>query len=201
MRNKNFINRLCLTQTLSFLGTATLSFGIGIWIYEKTQQTLNISLGVVSLYLPVLFCSKLVDRYETKFLPEQVLLVTNSGNAFLWLITWLLIQNLQYKLPLIYLALFISGIFRAFQIPAMSLTIREHSANDQLQHNVALFSFGTACINIIIPALSILLLKINGIKTLLLFNVLSYPLTILVLACFLKKNFNYNGEYTIKNKL
>jgi hypothetical protein len=45
-------------------------------------------------------------------------------------------------------------------------------------YGIGLFSFGTACINAISPGLSIL-----------------------VLACFLKKNFNYNGEYTIKNKL
>ncbi len=159
---------------------------------KKTQQTLNISLGIVALYLPALFCSKLVDKFERIFPPEQVLLVTNSGNTFLWLITGLLIQNLQYKLALLYLTLFISGIFRAFQIPAMPLTIRRHSANDQLQHNVALFSFGTACINVISPGLSVLLLKINGIMTLFLFNVLSYPLTILVLACFLKANYKFN---------
>lgn len=186
MRNSTFLTKVWFTQTLSFCGSVTLTFGTGIWIYEQIHQALGVALGTTLLYLPAVLLSKTVSRYEKIYPPEKILLVTNVGSLVLWVTLSMAIQVLKDELPLIYAALFIGGGFRAFQVPAMSLLIKKYSLLKLLQHNIGLFSLGNAGVNIVGPG--ILLLQVNGVRALLLFNIVSYPLIIVVLCNFFRNN-------------
>ena len=120
-------------QLVSSLGTAMTSFGLAIWVFQKTGSATQLALIVLASRLPMLlvtpFAGALVDRWDRRW----AMIIADAGAATGTLAILLLLLAGSLEMWHLYLALAFSGIFEAFQFPAYSaattvLISKEHYA-------------------------------------------------------------------------
>ena len=107
-----------LGQLVSNLGSAMTSFGLGIWVYQKTGSATQLALIVLASRLPMLlvspFAGALVDRWDRRW----AMILSDTGAALGTLVIMLLLVAGSLETWHLYTALSFSGVFAAFQFPA-----------------------------------------------------------------------------------
>ncbi len=105
-------------QLVSNLGSAMTSFGLGIWVYQKTGSATQLALIVLAARLPMLlvspFAGALVDRWDRRW----AMILSDTGAAAGTLAIMLLLVAGSLETWHLYAALAFSGVFAAFQFPA-----------------------------------------------------------------------------------
>jgi len=122
-----------LGQLVSNLGSSMTSFGLAIWVFDKTGSVLQLSLIVMAARAPALlvspFAGALVDRWDRR----KAMLLADTGAAVGTLATMILILTGSLETWHLYVTLSFSGLFSAFQYPAYSAAVtlmipKEHYA-------------------------------------------------------------------------
>jgi MFS family permease len=120
-------------QLVSNLGSSMTSFGLAIWVFDKTGSVLQLSLIVMAAQAPALlvspFAGALVDRWDRR----KAMLLADTGAAVGTLVTIILILTGSLETWHLYVTLSFSGLFSAFQYPAYSAAVtlmipKEHYA-------------------------------------------------------------------------
>ena len=110
-------------QLVSNLGSSMTSFGLAIWVYDRTGSALQLSLIVMAARAPALvvspFAGALVDRWDRR----NAMILADTGAAVGTLATMVLILTGSLQTWHLYLTLSFSGFFSAFQFPAYSAAV------------------------------------------------------------------------------
>ena len=128
MDNKSSYRKFLLLwsgQLVSAVGSGLTSFGLGVYVFQKTGSASNMALVTLLAFLPTLLLSApagvLADRYD-----RRLLMMAGDGLSALGLVYILVCMLLgEAELYQICLGVFISSVFSSLLEPSYRATVTD----------------------------------------------------------------------------
>lgn len=175
--NKSSFSKFLLLFTgemISSIGSGLTSFGLGVYIFQKTGSAADMALVTLMGFLPTLLLSlpagTLADRHD-----RRLLMMIGDGFSALGIlcILFCMIQG-EAAIWQICLGLFVSSFFSALLEPAFRATITDLLTPDEYSRAAGLLSLAQSARFLISPVLAGALLAVTDIKVLLILDVCTF---------------------------
>ncbi|QEI42141.1 hypothetical protein BMF77_02747 [Dolichospermum sp. UHCC 0315A] len=173
-------------QLVSLTGSGLTSFALGVWVYQRTGSATQFSLILLSAMLPCILISPvagaLVDRWNRRW----CMIVSDSGAGITTAVLALLLATGSLEIWHIYLAVSLSSVFKAFQLPAYTASTSMLIPKKYLPRASCVVRSGEACAQLISPLLGGVLLGIVKLQGVILIDLVTFlfALTTLLLVRF-----------------
>jgi hypothetical protein len=173
-------------QLVSLTGSGLTSFALGVWVYKSTGSVTQFSLILLSAMLPCILISPvagaLVDRWNRRW----CMIVSDSGAGITTAVLALLLATGSLEIWHIYLAVSLSSVFKAFQLPAYTASTSMLIPKKYLPRASCVVRSGEACAQLISPLLAGVLLGIVQLQGVILIDLVTFlfALTTLLLVRF-----------------
>lgn len=187
---------LWLGQLISAIGGGLTSFGLGVYIFEKTGSAASMALITLLGFLPTLLFSVpagvLADRFD-----RRMLMMLGDGLSGLG-VAYILIFMLKGEATLLQICIgvAISAIFSSLLEPAYKATVTDLLSEEEYSKASGLISLAGSARYLISPLLAGILLSISDIKLILLIDICTFILT--VISTFVVKNSIHEQKPIIK---
>jgi DHA3 family macrolide efflux protein-like MFS transporter len=187
-----------LGQFISLIGSSLTSFSLGIWVYQKTGSVLHLSLLSLLIFVPKIIFAPLngviVDRFNRRWL--MIIGDTEAGFSTLLIAFFLLLNNLQ--IWHIYIAIFISSTFSAFQIPAYTAILTQILQKNQFSRAISMIQLGESISRTIAPILGGILLTTIKIQGIIWLDFFSFIFSVVTLLSIPFSNQNTGDDTQVK---
>jgi MFS family permease len=187
-----------LGQFISLIGSSLTSFSLGIWVYQKTGSVLHLSLLSLLIFVPKIIFAPLngviVDRFNRRWL--MIIGDTGAGFSTLLIAFFLLLNNLQ--IWHIYIAIFISSTFSAFQIPAYTAILTQILQKNQFSRAISMIQLGESISRTIAPILGGILLTTIKIQGIIWLDFFSFIFSVVTLLSIPFSNQNTGDDTQVK---
>jgi MFS transporter, DHA3 family, macrolide efflux protein len=151
-------------EMISLIGSGLTSFGLGVWVYQRTGSATEFALIAVAAVLPGIVISPLagaiVDRYDRR----KVLIVSDLCAALSTVAVALLLVNNSLQLWHIYITAMVSSSASAFQSPAYTASVSQLVAKTHYGRAAGLVAAAEGASQIIAPALAGVLIGLIGLS-------------------------------------
>lgn len=183
--NKHSFSRFLLLfagEMISSVGSGLTSFGLGVYIFQKTGSAADMALVTLMGFLPSLLLSlpagTLADRHD-----RRLLMMIGDGFSALGIL-FILFCMMQGEAALwqICLGVFVSSFFSALLEPAFRATITDLLNPDEYSKAAGLLSLAQSARFLISPVLAGALLAIADIKVLLIIDICTFFPTVFAAA-------------------
>lgn len=168
-------------QVVSNLGSSMTSFGLGIWVYQETGSATNLALIVLAARVPALlvspFAGAIIDRWNRR----SAMLLADAGAATGTLAIMILLLTNSLELWHLYLALGLSGVFSAFQLPAYGAAITLMVDKDQYARASGFVQLAGSVGRIAAPAAAAALVVWVGLTPLFIIDFLTFIIAVVTL--------------------
>jgi DHA3 family macrolide efflux protein-like MFS transporter len=201
-KNFRIFSLLCLGSTIGSWGSRLSVFGLGLYIYEKTQSTILFSLVILTTEAPQillsLFAGVIVDKTDLKKLLIIEQLGAGSCATLLAILSIYNILDLPIILSIITLqSCFVSTSYHSFSVVTTSLVSPE-----KLNRANSLVETGSAFAQISAPGAAGLLLLSVGLKGILIIDAISFFINAAIIISLSIPNRNIkNNPEELKPKL
>ena len=187
MNNYRKFMLLWAGELVSSIGGGLTSFGLGIYIFQKTGNASGMALMTLLAFLPGLLlrvpAGVLADRYD-----RRLLMMIGDGCSGLGVLYILLcMMNGGAELWQIYIGVIISSVFSALLEPAFTATITDILTKEQYSKANGLVSMAGSSRYLFSPMLAGFLLTFTDIKVILTIDICTFFLTI-ISAAVVRKN-------------
>lgn len=174
-------------ELISSIGGGLTSFGLGIYIFQKTGSASGMAFMTLLAFLPGLLlkvpAGVLADRYD-----RRLLMMIGDGCSGLGVLFILLcMMRGEAELWQIYLGVIISSVFSALLEPAFTATITDILTKEQYSKANGLVSMAGSARYLFSPVIAGFLLAVSDIKLILIIDIGTFSLTILS-AAVVRKN-------------
>ncbi len=174
-------------ELISSIGGGLTSFGLGIYIFQKTGSASGMAFMTLLAFLPGLLlkvpAGVLADRYD-----RRLLMMIGDGCSGLGVLFILLcMMRGEAELWQIYLGVIISSVFSALLEPAYTATITDILTKEQYSKANGLVSMAGSARYLFSPVIAGFLLAVSDIKLILIIDIGTFFLTILS-AAVVRKN-------------
>ncbi|MBR3277510.1 MAG: MFS transporter [Lachnospiraceae bacterium] len=169
-------------EFISSIGGGLTSFGLGLYIFQKTGSAADMALLTLLGFLPALIlkvpAGVLADRYD-----RRLLMMIGDGLSGLGVL-FILICMLQGEAALwqIYLGTTISSVFSALLEPSYTATITDLLTKEQYSKANGLVSMAGSSRYIFSPVIAGFLLAVSDIKLILIIDICTFFLTVIAAA-------------------
>ena len=169
-------------ELVSAIGSGLTSFGLSVYVFQRTGSAANMGLVALLAFLPALLLSApagvLADRYD-----RRLLMMAGDGLSMLGLI-YILISMLsgEAKLYQICIGVFISAIFSSLLEPAYRATVTDLLTKEEYSRAGGMVSIADSARYLISPLIAGLLLSVSDVKLLLILDISTFFLTIICTA-------------------
>ncbi|MBD1887686.1 MFS transporter [Microcoleus vaginatus ZQ-A4] len=173
-------------QMISLIGSGLTSFALGVWVYQRTGSVTQFSLILLSAMVPSILISPvagaLVDRWNRRW----CMILSDSGAGITTVAMALLLTTGNLEIWHIYLAVSLSSVCKAFQLPAYTASTSSLVPKEHLPRASGMVQSGEACAQLISPLLAGFLLGIVQLEGVILidFATFLFALTTLLLVRF-----------------
>jgi len=169
-------------ELVSSIGGGLTSFGLGIYIFQKTGNASGMALMTLLAFLPGLLlkvpAGVLADRYD-----RRLLMMIGDGFSGLGVLFILLCMlNGEAELWQIYLGVIVSSVFSALLEPAYTATITDLLTKEQYSKANGLVSMAGSSRYLFSPILAGFILSFSDIKVILIIDICTFFLTIISAA-------------------
>ena len=154
------------SQVVSQIGSQLTSFGLGVWVYQKTGSVTDFALismfGTLPGVLLAPFLGTLVDKWDRK----KAILLSDSASALVTLSVAILLFMNRLELWEIYVAAAMGSTLSVIQSPAVYASIPLLVPQEQLGRVNGLMQLGQAVSLLLGPALAgvlVVTIKIQGV--------------------------------------
>lgn len=183
-KNNNYGKFLLLWagEFISSIGGGLTSFGLGLYIFQKTGSATDMALLTLLGFLPSLVlrvpAGVLADRYD-----RRLLMMIGDGLSGLGVL-FILICMLTGEASLwqIYLGTTISSVFSALLEPSYTATITDLLTKEQFSKANGLVSLAGSSRFLLSPIIAGFLLSVSDIKLILIIDICTFFLTVIVAA-------------------
>lgn len=169
-------------ELISSIGGGLTSFGLGLYIFQKTGSAADMAFLTLLGFLPALVlkvpAGVLADRYD-----RRLLMMIGDGLSGLGVL-FILICMLKGDAALwqIYLGTTISSVFSALLEPSYTATITDLLTKDQFSKANGLVSMAGSARYLFSPVIAGFLLAVSDIKLILIIDICTFFLTVLAAA-------------------
>lgn len=185
MKNKSSFRKFLLLwsgQLVSAVGSGLTSFGLGVYVFQKTGSAASMALVTLLAFLPTLLLSApagvLADRYD-----RRLLMMAGDGLSALGLVYILICMLLgEAELYQICLGVFISSVFSSLLEPSYRATVTDLLTKEEYSKASGMMSIANSARYLISPLIAGLLLAVSDVKLLLLIDIGTFFLTVICTA-------------------
>ena len=169
-------------QLVSAVGSGLTSFGLGVYVFQKTGSASGMALVALLAFLPTLLLSApagvLADRYD-----RRLLMMAGDGLSALGLV-YILICMLSggAKLYQICIGVFISSVFSSLLEPSYRATVTDLLTKEEYSRASGMTGIANSARYLISPLIAGLLLAVSDVKLLLLIDISTFFLTVICTA-------------------
>ena len=169
-------------QLVSAVGSGLTSFGLGVYVFQKTGSASGMALVALLAFLPTLLLSApagvLADRYD-----RRLLMMAGDGLSALGLV-YILICMLSggAKLYQICIGVFISSVFSSLLEPSYRATVTDLLTKEEYSRASGMAGIANSARYLISPLIAGLLLAVSDVKILLLIDISTFFLTVICTA-------------------
>ena len=182
--NGNFPKFLLLWsgELISSIGGGLTSFGLGVYIFQKTGSAASMALVTLLGFLPTLVLSVpagvLADRYD-----RRLLMMIGDGCSALGIV-YILICMLRGEASLLQICIgvSVSAIFSALLEPSFRATITDLLTEDEYSKASGLVSLAGSARYLFSPVIAGFLLTVSDVKLLLAIDICTFILTVISAA-------------------
>ena len=181
MQQSNFKKFLLLWmgQLISAIGGGLTSFGLGVYVFEKTGSAAGMALVTLLGFLPTLVLSVpagvLADRYD-----RRLLMMLGDGFSGLGVLFILLCMiRGETSLLKICLGVFISAVFSSLLDPAYKATVSDLLTEDEYSKASGLVSLAGSARYLVSPLIAGILLSVADVKVLLVIDICTFMITVI----------------------
>lgn len=169
-------------ELISSIGGGLTSFGLGVYIFQRTGSAASMALVTLLGFLPTLLLSvpagALADRYD-----RRLLMMIGDGCSALGIIFILICMlNGGASLFQICVGVLISAVFSALLEPAFRATITDLLTKEEFSRASGLISLAGSARYLLSPILAGFLLTVSDVKLLLAIDICTFFLTVLSAA-------------------
>ena len=185
MKSRSNLNKFILLwagELISSIGGGLTSFGLGVYIFQKTGSAASMALVTLLGFLPTLLLSvpagALADRYD-----RRLLMMIGDGCSALG-IAYILIcmMNGGASLAQICVGVLVSAVFSALLEPAFRATITDLLTKEEFSRASGLVSLAGSARYLFSPILAGFLLTIGDVKLLLAIDICTFFVTVVSAA-------------------
>ena len=198
MKKSNFRKFILLWmgQFISAIGGGLTSFGLGVYVFEKTGSAAGMALVTLLGFLPTLLLSVpagvLADRYDRRLL--MMLGDGFSGMGVLYIL--ICMMRGEASLFQICIGVFISAVFYSLLDPAYKATVSDLLTADEYSKASGLVSLAGSARYLVSPVIAGILLSFSDVRILLIIDICTFILT--VISTFAVKRGIKTGEHLEK---
>ena len=195
MKKSNFRKFILLWmgQFISAIGGGLTSFGLGVYVFEKTGSAAGMALVTLLGFLPTLLLSVpagvLADRYDRRLL--MMLGDGFSGMGVLYIL--ICMMRGEASLFQICIGVFISAVFYSLLDPAYKATVSDLLTADEYSKASGLVSLAGSARYLVSPVIAGILLSFSDVRILLIIDICTFILT--VISTFAVKRGIKTGEH------
>ena len=181
MKETNFRRFLILWmgQLISSIGGGLTSFGLGVYVFEKTGSAAGMALVTLLGFFPTLLLSVpagvLADRYDRRLL--MMLGDGFSGMGVLFLLICMI--RGEASLFQICIGVLISAVFSSLLDPAYEATVSDLLTAEEYSKASGLVSLAGSARYLVSPVIAGILLSVSDIKLLLVIDIGTFLLTVI----------------------
>ena len=181
--NKDFKKYIVfwLSQSLSQLGSSMTSFALILWVYTQNGSAMTVSLMSFFNYMPYIIVSLFAGTFVDNHSKKKIMLVVDTIAALCSLAIFTLSLGGGLLIWHIYIVNFVIGFMNAFQNPASAVAMGKLVPTDKLAQVSGMNSFSGNLIIVLSPVLASTLFAFDGLKVILLIDMLSFIAAFLVL--------------------
>ena len=169
-------------ELVSSIGGGLTSFGLGIYIFQKTGNASGMALMTLLAFLPGLLlkvpAGVLADRYDRRLL----MMIGDGCSGIGVLFILLCMLGGEAELWQIYVGVIISSVFSALLEPAFTATITDLLTKEQFSRANGLVSMAGSARYLFSPILAGFILAFSDIKVILVIDICTFFLTIISAA-------------------
>ncbi|MGN0244484.1 MAG: MFS transporter [Lachnospiraceae bacterium] len=181
MKNSNFRKFILLWmgQLISAIGGGLTSFGLGVYVFEKTGSAAGMALVTLLGFLPTLLLSVpagvLADRYD-----RRLLMMLGDGFSGIGVL-YILVCMMRGEASLIHICIgvFISAVFSSLLDPAYKATVSDLLTEDEYSKASGLISLAGSARYLVSPVIAGILLSVSDVKLLLVIDICTFILTVI----------------------
>lgn len=166
-------------ELISQVGGGLTSFGLGVYIFQKTGRASDMALITLIGFLPTIILSVpagvLADKYD-----RRLLMVIGDGCSGMGIvyILWYMMHG-GATLSQICIGVFISSVFSSLLEPSFRATINDLLTKDEFSKASGLISLAGSSKYLLSPIIAGLLLTISDVKLLLIIDICTFILTVI----------------------
>lgn len=181
MKESNFRRFILLWagQLISAIGGGLTSFGLGVYVFEKTGSAAGMALVTLLGFLPTLLLSVpagvLADRYDRRLL--MMLGDGLSGLGILYILVCMMMG--EASLVQICVGVSISAVFSSLLDPAYRATVSDLLTEEEYSKANGLVSLAGSARYLVSPVIAGILLSVSNVKVLLIIDICTFILTVL----------------------
>ena len=172
---------------MSQIGGGLTSFGLGVYVFNRTGRAADVAFITLIGFLPGLILSVpagvLADKYDRRLLMMIGDGCSGAGVAFI------LLCMIMGKVTLIriYIGIFFSSVFSSLLEPSYRATITDLLAKEEFSKAGGLVSLAGSAKYLFSPVIAGILLSISDVKLLLLIDISTFILTVICTAAVRKR--------------
>ncbi len=169
-------------EFISSIGGGLTSFGLSVYVFQKTGSAASTALVALLAFLPVLLLSPLAgvlaDRYD-----RTLLMMLGDGMSGLGLV-YILICMLtgEAELYQICTGVFVSAVFSSLLEPSYRATVTDMLTKDEYSKASGMISLAGSARYLISPLLAGILLGVSDVKLLIIIDICTFILTVICTA-------------------
>ena len=169
-------------EFISSIGGGLTSFGLSVYVFQKTGSAASTALVALLAFLPVLLLSPiagvLADRYD-----RCLLMMLGDGMSGAGLIYILICMFTgEAKLYQICTGVLISAVFSSLLEPSYRATVTDMLTEDEYSKASGMMSLAGSARYLISPMLAGILLGVSDVKLLLIIDICTFVLTVICTA-------------------
>ena len=169
-------------EFISSIGGGLTSFGLSVYVFQKTGSAASTALVALLAFLPVLLLSPiagvLADRYD-----RCLLMMLGDGMSGAGLIYILICMFTgEAKLYQICTGVLISAVFSSLLEPSYRATVTDMLTEDEYSKASGMMSLAGSARYLISPMLAGIILGISDVKLLLIIDICTFVLTVICTA-------------------
>ena len=184
LKRSNFGKFLLLWsgELISSIGGGLTSFGLGVYVFQKTGSAAGMAVVTLLGFLPTLLLSVpagvLADRYD-----RRLLMMLGDGCSALGILYILFCMiNGGASLPQICIGVFVSSVCSSLLEPSYRATVTDLLTKEEYSKANGLVSLAGSARYLVSPLLAGFLLSVSDIKLLLVIDISTFVLTVLSTA-------------------
>ena len=166
-------------ELISAIGGGLTSFGLGVYVFDKTGSAAGMAIVTLLGFLPTLVLSVpagvLADRYD-----RRLLMMLGDGCSAVGII-YILICMMRGEATLVQICIgvFVSSVFSSLLEPSYKATVSDLLTADEYSKAGGLISLAGSARYLVSPVIAGILLSVSNVKLLLIIDICTFFLTVI----------------------